>query len=120
MTIASSTLLFAHKLYDAIINPVFNPNKKFALRKLGSNFQAIGLTMFILSMLLAISTVSTIATIISSFSCCIVMVMYIEKRLVGKDEKLLEIRNIINFHKERNNNIKEEITIQGKNNNDNL
>lgn len=104
MTIASAALLFAHELYDAIINPIFNPKKKFALRKLGSNFQAIGLTMFIISMLLAISTVSTIATIVSSFSCCLVMVMYIEKRLVGREEKESEIRRIINYHKERNGN----------------
>jgi hypothetical protein len=102
MTIASVCLLFAHELYDAIINPIFNPKKKFKLRKLGSDFQAIGLVMFITSMLLAISTVSTIATIISSISCCLVMVIYIENRLVDRDKKEIELSKIINFHKNRN------------------
>ncbi|MBU1712098.1 MAG: hypothetical protein KKD47_03240 [Proteobacteria bacterium] len=103
MTIASAALLFAHELYDAIINPIFNPERKFILRKLGSDFQVLGLVMFIISMLLAISTVSTIATIVSSVACCLVMILYIEKRLVDKDKKEKELSEIIDFHQKRNN-----------------
>lgn len=103
MTIASSVLLFAHELYDAIINPAFNPARKFKLRKLGSNFQALGLLMFIASMLLAISTVSSLGTMISSFFCCIVMTIYIEMRLTNISQKEDEIRAIINYHQKRNN-----------------
>lgn len=102
MTIASATLLFAHELYDAIINPIFNRHKKFKLRKLGSDFQAIGLVMFIVSMLLAISTVSTIATIVSSISVCVVFTLYIEKRLINKDDKENEINRIIEYHRSKN------------------
>nr|VFK57630.1 MAG: hypothetical protein BECKTUN1418F_GA0071002_11232 [Candidatus Kentron sp. TUN]VFK58411.1 MAG: hypothetical protein BECKTUN1418D_GA0071000_10829 [Candidatus Kentron sp. TUN]VFK65975.1 MAG: hypothetical protein BECKTUN1418E_GA0071001_11182 [Candidatus Kentron sp. TUN] len=72
MTVASAALLFAHELYDAIINPVFEPEKRFKLRSLGSNFQALGLLLFIVSMLLAISTVSVTATIVSSVVSCLV------------------------------------------------
>jgi hypothetical protein len=99
MTIASVALLFAHELYDAIINPIFDIQKKFRLRRLGSNFQAFGLVMFIISMLLAISTVSTIASIISSIVCCAFMSLYIEKRLVDDKAKSSQIKQIINHHK---------------------
>jgi phosphinothricin acetyltransferase len=99
MTIASAALLFAHELYDAIINPVFEPKKRFKLRKLGSDFQALGLLLFIVSMLLAISTVSIMATIFSSFVCCVVMTIYIEKRLVPQDSKDLEIQRMIKLKK---------------------
>ncbi|MBF0347917.1 MAG: hypothetical protein HQL81_09635 [Magnetococcales bacterium] len=102
MTIASSVLLFAHELYDAIINPIFNPARKFKLRQLGANFQALGLILFIVSMLLAISTVSVFATMISSFFCCIVMTVYIEKRLTDKDKKDEEIDAILRYFIRKN------------------
>ncbi len=97
MTIASSALLFAHELYDAIINPVFEPNKRFKLRKLGSDFQAFGLFMFIISMLLAISTVSVMATIVSSIACCIVMTIYLEKRFIPANKKHSEIKRMLSI-----------------------
>jgi hypothetical protein len=99
MTVASVSLLFAHELYDAIINPVFSPSKKFRLRKLGSNFQALGLCMFIFSMLLAISTVSTSATILNSFASCTIMTMYFEIRLVDTERKEEELEEILNIYK---------------------
>lgn len=101
MTIASIALLFAHELYDAIINPVFDVQQKFRLRRLGSDFQALGLVMFIISMLLAISTVSTLATILSSLVCCIIMSTYIEKRLIHGDGKSTVINQIIKHHKRK-------------------
>jgi GNAT superfamily N-acetyltransferase len=82
MTVASAALLYAHELYDAIINPLFETDKRFRLRQLGSNFQAFGLIMFIFSMLLAVSTVSTISTFISCIAVCTFMFIYIEKRLI--------------------------------------
>lgn len=104
MTIASSALLFACELYDAIINPAFNPVKKFKLRKVGSNFQALGLLLFMLSMLLAISTVSTIATLISCAFSCVIMTIYIEKRLTSNSKKEDEVQAILNYHLGRTSN----------------
>jgi hypothetical protein len=69
-------------LYDAILNPLFDVEKRFKLRQLGANLQTAGLIMFIFAMLLAISAVSSIATILSAAVCCIVMTIYIEARLV--------------------------------------
>lgn len=102
MTIASSALLFAHELYDAIINPVFEPIKRFKLRTLGSNFQAFGLILFIVSMLLAISTVSITATIFSSVASCIVMTIYIEKRLISLDIKDQELNRMLKLRNDAN------------------
>lgn len=104
MTIASAALLFAHELYDAIINPVFEPQKRFKLRKMGSDFQAFGLVMFIISMLLAISTVSILATITSSISCCIIMTIYLEKRFVPETDKEREIQRMLNIVQQREKN----------------
>lgn len=107
MTIASATLLYAHELYDAIINPIFEIDKRFKLRQLGSNFQAFGLVMFIVSMLLAVSTVSTLSTIVSGISVCIVMVSYMEKRIVPKDGVEQEIDRMLG---RRPGGVMEEIT----------
>jgi hypothetical protein len=95
MTIASVGLLFAHELYDAILNPLFDPKRRFRLRKLGADFQAMGLILFIISMLLAISTVSTIGTIIASVACCTIMTAYIEMRLIDSNTKEKQINKLL-------------------------
>jgi hypothetical protein len=95
MTIASVGLLFAHELYDAILNPLFDPKRRFRLRKLGADFQAMGLILFIVSMLLAISTVSTVGTIFASAACCAIMTAYIEMRLVDAKTKGRQMRQLV-------------------------
>ena len=54
-------------------------------------------------MLLAISTVSIIATIVSSITCCVVMTIYIEQRLVSIDKWKEEIQIMINSNKGKSN-----------------
>jgi ribosomal protein S18 acetylase RimI-like enzyme len=63
---------------------------RFSLAK--GQQRAIGMVLFIVSMLLAVSTVSTIATIACAGISCVVMTTYLEKRLVkvSTKERIIE------------------------------
>ena len=70
MTIASVGLLFAHELYDAILNPLFDPKRRFRLRKLGADFQAMGLILFIISIIALTVIASPQAMLMTSPFVC--------------------------------------------------
>lgn len=91
MTVASITMLFVHQLYDTITNPVLEPERRFRLRRLGSNLNVTGMILFITSMLLVVSMVSAIVTLIASFASCIVMTLYIEERMSPAKEEETEL-----------------------------